>query len=313
MQQSMEFVVIEEVLMAVMAATKRWILNKISYLIKSKWYNQNEVTRELYLDKLKVLHESENFVAVDKLPDLIFNTNPPDTRLSLYEQLAFKFPHLIQPKLSHGFYVAHRLDYSTSGVVLVPLTKRAAAVASKQFEYRQTRKFYLALVWGNVKEDFIDIRVDIGKDTSEEWANIKMAPADSPVCCDKPRDARTKLLVLERGLFRNKPATKVLLSPITGRRHQLRVHCDYLGHTIVGDFTYSNRKDVLSPRMFLHAHRLIFRSNLEDLDLVAEDSFTPENFIDWKINDIVCDLNDAFDQIHCDDLQWKVVEALAKN
>ena len=51
MQQSMEFVVIEEVLMALMAATKRWILNKISYLIKSKWYNQNEVTRELYLDK----------------------------------------------------------------------------------------------------------------------------------------------------------------------------------------------------------------------------------------------------------------------
>ena len=50
-QQSMEFVVIEEVLMALMAATKRWILNKISYLIKSKWYNQNEVTRELYLDK----------------------------------------------------------------------------------------------------------------------------------------------------------------------------------------------------------------------------------------------------------------------
>ena len=51
MQQSMEFVVIEEVLMALMAATKRWILNKISYLIKSKWYNQNKVTRELYLDK----------------------------------------------------------------------------------------------------------------------------------------------------------------------------------------------------------------------------------------------------------------------
>ena len=60
-------------------------------------------------------------------------------------------------------------------------------------QHRQTRKFYLALVWGNVKDDFIDIRVDIGKDTSEEWSNIKMAPADSPVCCNKPRDARTKV------------------------------------------------------------------------------------------------------------------------
>jgi len=255
----MEFVLLDEILMALLNATKRWILNKISYFIKSKWYNQSEVTRERYLDKLKVLYESENFVAVDKHHDLIFNTNPPDTRLSLYEQLAFKFPQHVQPKLFHGFYVAHRLDYSTSGVVLVPLTKKAAAVASKQFEHRQTRKFYLALVWGNVKDDFIDIRVDIGKDTSEEWSNIKMAPADSPNCCNKPRDARTKLMVLERGLVRSKPATKILLAPITGRRHQLRVHCNYIGHTIVGDYTYSNRKDVLSPRMFLHAHRLIFR------------------------------------------------------
>ena len=113
-------------------------------------------------------------------------------------------------------------------------------ILSFYLQYRQTRKFYLALVWGNVKEDFIDIRVDIGKDTSEEWSSIKMAPADSPACCDKPRDARTKvikheihfhenynflfqLLVLERGLFRNMPATKVLLAPITGRRHQVSI------------------------------------------------------------------------------------------
>ena len=108
-------------------------------------------------------------------------------------------------------------------------------------------------------DNLIDIKVGIGDETEEEWAGVKMAAAGSETCGDKVRDARTRLVVLQRGVFRGQPATKVLLSPITGRRHQLRVHCHHLGHTIVGDFTYSNRQDILSPRMFLHAHRLLFR------------------------------------------------------
>ena len=110
-----------------------------------------------------------------------------------------------------------------------------------------------------MEDDLVDIKVGIGDETEEEWAGVKMAAADSDTCGGRVRDARTRLVVMERGVFRSQPATKVLLSPITGRRHQLRVHCHHLGHTIVGDFTYSNRQDILSPRMFLHAHRLIFR------------------------------------------------------
>lgn len=56
--------------------------------------------------------------------------------------------------------------------------------------------------------------------------------------CKRPRSAMTRLRVLELGTYDNYPATKVLLKPITGRRHQLRVHCSALGHTIVGDFSY---------------------------------------------------------------------------
>ena len=50
---------------------------------------------------------------VNKHPDLVLNTNPPDPRLSLYEQIGHKYPELVQPHLVHGFYVAHRLDYAT--------------------------------------------------------------------------------------------------------------------------------------------------------------------------------------------------------
>ena len=127
-------------------------------------------------------------------------------------------------------------------------------------------------MWGHVSSECLDIRVGIGDETDEEWAGVRMTTEDADTCGGKVRDARTRLVVLERGEYRSKPATKVLLSPITGRRHQLRVHCHYIGHTIVGDFTYSNRQDVLSPRMFLHAHRLVYRYLNSNCTLIFESS-----------------------------------------
>ena len=56
---------------------------------------------------------------------------------------------------------------------------------------------------------------------------------------------------------------------------QLRVHCHHLGHTIVGDYTYSSRRDLLPPRMFLHAARLVLDTRLERLDISTGDPFTP--------------------------------------
>ena len=97
----MENLVLEECMMLVLNTFNRWLMHKISVFIKTKWYNQNLVTREKYLDKvnsvlflfetklvdnlsicaqLVVLHESEHYLAVNKHHDLIFNTDPPDTR-----------------------------------------------------------------------------------------------------------------------------------------------------------------------------------------------------------------------------------------
>nr|XP_045594006.1 RNA pseudouridylate synthase domain-containing protein 1-like isoform X2 [Procambarus clarkii] len=70
------------------------------------------------------------------------------------------------------------------------------------------------------------------------------------------------------------PATKLLLKPITGRRHQLRIHLSESGHTIVGDFTYSNRHDLSPFRMFLHAYRLVLPSEFEYIDVKTEDPFS---------------------------------------
>jgi len=212
--------ILEQIGMTLLNKMERWLMHRLQTFIQSQWNGRDPVTHSNYLDKLRVIHKSEHFLAVNKHPDLVINTNPPDSRLSLYDQIQHAFPELAQPKLAHGFYVAHRLDYSTSGVVLVPLTKVAAAQAAKQFEKRKTRKFYLALLRGHVVEDKIDISAAIGDDSTPEWSKIRMCtPAQST--CINPRAARTKLLVMERGTFNGKPATKVLLAPITGRRHQV--------------------------------------------------------------------------------------------
>jgi len=251
---------------------------------------------------LRVLHKSEHFLAVNKHEDLLYNSDEQSNfRYSLFDQIKSSFPSLHNPKLGHGFYVLHRLDFSTSGVVVIPLHKKACGEASKEFQERRTRKFYLAVVRGHVAEDRMEINLEIGEDGREEWDRVKMCTPRQEWCL-KPRPSRTRLVVLERGLYNKYPATKVLLAPISGRRHQLRVHCHEIGHTIVGDFTYSNRRDILPHRMFLHAHRLLLSTKFEKLDINAGDPFTEKDPINkWTVVESVLSLQDGYSCIHQSD------------
>jgi 23S rRNA-/tRNA-specific pseudouridylate synthase len=175
-------------------------------------------------------------------------------QVSLQLQLRKLFPDLVNPNLQHDFYFVHRLDYATSGIICIALHKKACSAATVVFSERKTKKYYLALLRGHVACEIMDIHKPIGEDSRQKSGSHRMCTASDPHCVS-PRSAHTRMLVLQRGLYDLYPATKVLLRPITGRRHQLRVHCADIGHTIVGDYTYSNRQDVLPYRMFLHAFR----------------------------------------------------------
>ena len=131
----------------------------------------------------------------------------------------------------HGYYVCHRLDYSTSGILVIPLTKKSARESSASFENSKVVKHYLAILRGHCLKNFYKINLAIGEDLRPEVRKLKVATSDSEFC-DKPRESETLMAVLSKGLYCGEPATKVLLKPLTGRRHQLRVHCRYLGHTI---------------------------------------------------------------------------------
>ena len=142
------------------------------------------------------------------------------------------------------------------------MTKKATQEASKAFEHQKTSKLYLALLRGFCQENEYEIDEPIGDDSRPEINKIRVATSQSEFCI-KPRSAKTLIQVLNKGLFQGDPVTKVVLKPLTGRRHQLRVHSHSIGHRIVGDFTYSNGQDDKTERMYLHAYRLSLPTNLE--------------------------------------------------
>jgi len=262
-------------------------------------------------DALEVLHKSQNFLVVNKQADLVINTDEGDNRISLFDQVRCKFPELYQPHLGHGYYVAHRLDYSTSGAVVIPLTKLAASQAAKQFELKRVKKFYLALLRGHVEGDNLEIQFPVGEDSRPEWERLRMSTPAEDEGCVKPRTATTRLVVLSRGLYDSELATKVLLHPLTGRRHQLRLHCHCLGHTIVGDWVYSDRKDSKPHRMFLHAHRIVLSTQVEHMDIVAgADPFCSSDPLNvWEpYEDLnACDLSQAYQRLTDDQADWTVI------
>jgi 23S rRNA-/tRNA-specific pseudouridylate synthase len=155
----------------------------------------------------------------------------------------------------------HRLDYATSGVVLMALTKHGAAIASEQFVRRRVSKTYVAILHGHLPEP--------ADGSQMEWT-WSIAPTDgfnmqAGTASNPGRSAKTGVHVLEHGMYYGTEVSKVLFSPESGRRHQLRVHAATAGYPIVGDASYienetnaffPTRPGFVPPRMMLHAQRL---------------------------------------------------------
>lgn len=163
-----------------------------------------------------------------------------------------------------GFAIrfVHRLDYATSGVLLLGLGRHAAGVAAAQFEARDVRKCYLALVHGRVEAGpvgFLTFDEAIA-DTVPPGYCMTVGTSEQP-----GRASLTRCFPLACGVYQGADVTKVRLEPRSGRRHQLRVHCAHAGFPIVGDASYIEddaayfEGGFVPPRMMLHAHELRLR------------------------------------------------------
>jgi tRNA pseudouridine32 synthase / 23S rRNA pseudouridine746 synthase len=150
-------------------------------------------------------------------------------------------------KFNPNARVVHRLDQGTSGIVMFPLNYLTLKNLTHMFEARAIHKRYVAVVDGLVAEDEGEVKLPLICD----WPNRPL----QKVCFESGKAAHTRYRVLERDL--EKKVTRVLLEPVSGRTHQLRVHMLSLGHPMLGDGLYAP-EDVLAkaPRLLLHAQEL---------------------------------------------------------
>ncbi|TYO91239.1 RluA family pseudouridine synthase [Oceanicella actignis] len=149
-------------------------------------------------------------------------------------------------RLFPGALIVHRLDMDTSGALLMARNRRAQRILSLQFERRHVRKAYIARVRGQVADEAGEIDLPLICD----WPNRPRQMVDH--ARGKPALTRWRVLAREDG------ATRLLLEPLTGRSHQLRVHMLAIGHPILGDRLYGGPEPG-AERLQLHAWRLDFR------------------------------------------------------
>lgn len=189
---------------------------------------------------IEILHEDEALLIVNKPSGLLSVPGRLDEHKdSLETRLRAIYPDTL---------LVHRLDVPTSGVMVFARTKAAQRHIGMQFEKRQTRKTYVARVWGHVTEDsgHIDLPLIV------DWP---VKPRQK-VCHETGKPSQTDWVVLER----EDDATRVRLHPRTGRTHQLRVHMMAIGHPILGDRFYADDEALgAAERLQLHAEELVLR------------------------------------------------------
>lgn len=142
--------------------------------------------------------------------------------------------------------VVHRLDKDTSGLILLAKNERAHRWLQDQFRLRKVVKTYLALVDGAPPTPSGRVETFVGRDPSHRrrMANVPES---------RGREAISEYKTLES--FRNH--TLLEFHPLTGRTHQIRLHCAFLGCPVVGDEVYGRKKRTVEMnRHFLHAYRL---------------------------------------------------------
>ena len=141
--------------------------------------------------------------------------------------------------------IVHRLDMATSGIICLAMHKEAHRNLSIQFQDRKTAKRYIARVFGKLEQETGSVDLPLICD----WPNRPKQMVDH----DNGKPSLTHFKVLEY----EQNATRVELTPITGRSHQLRVHMLSLGHPILGDKLYAHPEAfAMSPRLQLHAEML---------------------------------------------------------
>lgn len=179
-----------------------------------------------------ILLETDDFMVINKAPGIPVHREPDQQGIASY----------VKAETGHAnWFLCHRLDRDTSGVLLMAKNKAAAAVLSQQFATRTVTKFYLAVTDRKPKKSQGYISGDMEKARDGNWM----------LTHSHNRPAKTQFF--SRSL---RPGYRaLLLRPLTGRTHQLRVAMAAMAAPILGDKRYRGKP---ADRLYLHAYALAF-------------------------------------------------------
>lgn len=224
----------------------------------------------------QVLYEDNVILVIDKPGNLPVHPTGRYFFHTLLTQLRVQNGNEVDQKKE--FYLVHRIDRETSGLLVVAKNPAAAADLTHQWEKKGVAKEYLAIVKGRVEQDSFVIDAPLGKCTRSQiklkMAVVELGADGEPLYLPKSEllPSKTAVSVVERvGNY-----TVVRCIPHTGRQHQIRVHLHHIGHPIVGDKLYGPDDEfflrtmretvhvevesgIELTRHALHAHKLAFR------------------------------------------------------
>ncbi|OBU06033.1 RluA family pseudouridine synthase [Morganella psychrotolerans] len=201
-------------------------------------------------DEIGIILQDDHLVLINKPAGLLsLSGKNPQNLDSVHHRLVKLFP---------GCTLVHRLDFGTSGLMVIARNKAINAALCQQFSLRTVTKVYSALLCGHLSDNEGVIDAAIAKD-----------PARFPlmsICAISGKPARSHYRVTERCYHKSEdgtllPVTRVQLTPETGRTHQLRIHCQLLGYPILGCDLYGGLLlpgTEKTPRLMLHASELNF-------------------------------------------------------
>ncbi len=216
---------------------------------------------------INIVYEDDDLLVVNKEPGMVVHPGHGNYSGTLINALTFHFDNLPNNSSNRPGLV-HRIDKDTSGLLVVAKTEQAMTHLSKQFFKKTTEREYVALVWGDVKEDEGTVEGHIGRHPKNRLQNTVYLGEDAE---EKGKAAVTHYKVLERLGY----VTVVSCRLETGRTHQIRVHMKHIGHTLFNDERYGGEKILkgttftkykqfvdncfkVLPRQALHARTLGF-------------------------------------------------------
>ncbi len=205
--------------------------------------------------RIEIVFEDDALLVINKPPELL-SIPGKDVSDSVFTRMKSMFPQATGPLL------VHRLDMSTSGILLIAKTKEAHKKIQSQFIRRTIKKRYVALLDGIIEQNEGEIDLPLRVDLDDRPRQL--------VCHEHGKKAKTKW----KKVGQSDGKTKVHLYPITGRTHQLRIHASHpmgLNTPILGDDLYGKRAD----RLHLHAEFIEFYhpSTREKMSFTVEAEF----------------------------------------